>query len=58
MDEGRAIVGLLIGLCYWFWPIAVYLQTGSWSRSALAMAIEVLSSAVLFLLRVPSSGVG
>ena len=39
---------LLLSLCYWIWPTVSYLDTGSLMRSATAMSIEIMSSAMLF----------
>jgi hypothetical protein len=51
MDENVpwSIVGLLIILSYWVWPVVVFSQTGSWLRSAFAMRIESFSSCLLLV---------
>jgi hypothetical protein len=34
--------------CFWVWPIMVYLHTGSWVKSGIAMGIEIILS-ILFV---------
>lgn len=40
---------VVVGLCYWVWPVAVYLQDGNCLRSVISLAIEVVASALLLM---------